>query len=154
MGDSDSDYVQEEEEKEQGLIQTQTPVKKSKIHAHCRESTDVVTGKKKLNCNYCPNSYSYKGGNTSSMMQHLRVCHRDVPDVVCDIPDTPGNKPSKAQEKRTIAQSSIIEGLDLMCPMHPDNRVAIKIRDCLSLLFMRDIVGGTAQNDSDTDLNL
>ena len=55
------------------------------------------------------------------MMQHMRVCHRDVPDVVRNMPDTPGNKPSKAQEKRTIAQSSIIEGLELMHPMHPNN---------------------------------
>ena len=62
----------------------------------------------------------------------MRVCHRDVPDVVRDIPDTPGNKPLKAQEKQTIAQSSIIEWLDLMHPMHPANRVAIKITDCLS----------------------
>ena len=69
--------------------------------------------KKKHNCKHCPNSYSYKGGNTSSMIQHLRACHRDVPDVVRDFPDTPGNKTSKAQEKRTIAQSSIIVGLDL-----------------------------------------
>ena len=49
MGDSDSDYVQEEEQKLQGLIETQTPARKSKIHAHCHESTDVQTGKEKKN---------------------------------------------------------------------------------------------------------
>ena len=66
------------------------------------------------------------------MIQHLRACHRDVPDVVRDFPDTPGKKTSKAQEKRMIAQSSIIEALDFMCPKHPENRIAIKITDCLS----------------------
>ena len=131
MADYDSDYV-EEEEKIADINVTQTPAKKSKIHAHCTEAIDAQTGKHKLQCNYCPNSYSYKGGNTSSMIQHLRASHRDNPDVVRDFPETPGKTPSKVQEKRSLAQASIVEGIDQMKPMHPSNRVAMKITDCLS----------------------
>ena len=105
--------------------------KNQNIYAHCREAIDAQTGKHKLQCNYCPNSYSYKGGNTSSMIQHLRASHRDNPDVVRDFPETPGKTPSKVQEKRSLAQASIVEGIDQMKPMHPSNRVAMKITDCL-----------------------
>ena len=47
MADTDSDFM-EEEEKEQAFNEAQTPEKKSKIHAHCNEQTDMQTGKKKL----------------------------------------------------------------------------------------------------------
>ena len=77
------------------------------MHVYCNESTDMQTGKKKLNCNYCPNSYSYKGGNTSRIIQNLCGCHRDLPAVVRDFLETLGKKTSKAQEKITIAQSPI-----------------------------------------------
>jgi len=132
MADYDSDYVEEEEKiADINVTQAPAPAKKSKIHACCREAIDTQTGKHKLQCTYCPNSYSYKGGNTSSMIQDLRASHRDNPDVVRDFPETPGKTPSKVQEKRSLAQASIVEGIDQMKPMHPSNRVAMKITDCL-----------------------
>ena len=115
----------------QEQVQERGP-RKSRVHLHTRVQIDVATGKQKLCCNYCPKKYSYSGGNTTSLLQHFRVSHRDVPEVVSDFPENPEGRVSQAQAKRAIAQASIVEGIENMKTMAPDHRVAVKITDCLA----------------------
>ena len=131
MGDRDEDYVPEEGIDMEEQVQERGP-RKSRVHLHTRVVIDVGTGKQKLCCNYCPKKYSYSGGNTSSLLQHFRVTHRDVPEVVSDFPENPEPQVSQAQAKRAIAQASIVEGIENMKTMPPDHRVAVKITDCLA----------------------
>ena len=64
------------------------------------------------------------------MLQHLRSGHRDIHAVAQDIPATPAKL--QDQQKHILAQSSIIEGIENLKPMAPENRVAKKITDCIA----------------------
>ena len=126
MADRDGDYISDDNE----LVQTPQQTKKSKVHVHSSIVRNEATGTLKLKCNYCTKSYAYSGGNTNSMLQHFRITHRQLPAIVADFPlETPK---SDAQLKRDLAASSIVENIERMKPMAPENRVARKITDCLS----------------------
>ena len=64
------------------------------------------------------------------MLQHFRSLHRNVPAIVNDFPVTPGKLGLK--KKRDDAQASVVESIMNMKPMPPENRVALKITDCIS----------------------
>ena len=84
MGDSDEEYVPEDDINMEEQVQELGP-RKSRVHHHTITVIDAATGKQKLSCNYCPKRYSYCGGNTSCLLQHFRVTHPDVPQVVSDF---------------------------------------------------------------------
>ena len=75
-------------------------------------------------------TYAYSGGNTRSMMKHFRISHRDMPIIVADFPATPVSSATKL--KHDVVQASIVQEIEKLKPMPPDNRVAAKITDCLS----------------------
>ena len=77
----------------------------------------------------CPKAYTYSG-NTSFMLQHFRGAHRDRADITRDFPAFP--EKSKAAKKRELVQGSVIEGIENLRPMLPDNRVSVKMTDCIS----------------------
>ena len=131
MGDRDEDYVPEEGVDMQAQEQ-ESASRKSKVHLHTTVEINEATGKQKLCCKYCPKKYAYSGGNTSSLLQHFRGSHRDIPAVVSDFPENAEGRVSQAKAKRVIAQASIVEGIEHMKSMPPDHRVAVKITDCLA----------------------
>ena len=104
--------------------------KKSKLHVHCTIVRNEATGTHKLKCNYCAKSYAYSGSNTSSMLQHFRTTHRQLPAILADFPlDTPK---SDAKLQRDLAASSIVENIEKLKQIPPENRVARKTTDCVS----------------------
>ena len=133
MGDSDEEYVPEDDINMEEQVQELGP-RKSRVHHHTITVIDAATGKQKLSCNYCPKRYSYCGGNTSCLLQHFRVSHRDIPQDVSDFPENPEPRILQAQAKRAIAQAarSVVEGIENRKTMPPDDRVAVKITDFLA----------------------
>ena len=87
MAERDEDYVEELEETEQ---------------------------ERGLKVNYCNKAHAYTGGNTSSMMQHFRGSHHDLPTIVADFPSTPAK--SAAKLKQDIAQASILQQIENLNP--------------------------------------
>ena len=126
MAQNDPNFLLSEEDEEVVFVQK----KKSKVHDHCTVTNPDPAGKKKLQCNYCPKTYTYTDGNTTSILQHFRTAHRDIPALVHDFPATPAK--SAAKQKRENAQASVVESVENMKSMHPEHRVAKKITDCLS----------------------
>ena len=120
MADRDKEYVPEGENEMEEQKQEVGP-KKSKVHFHSTILRDAATGKQKLSCNYCPKTYAYSGGNTTSPIQHFRVTHRDISQVVSDFPENPEIRISQAKAKRSIAQASVVEAIDNMRKMPPEH---------------------------------
>ena len=94
------------------------------MHNHCTVIRPDPAGKKKLQCNYCIKNYTDSDWNTTSILQHFRNAHRDIPAHVQDFPETPAK--SAAKQKRKVAQASIIESMENMKSRPPEHRIAQK----------------------------
>ena len=55
---------------------------------------------------------------------------RDSADIARDFPAFP--EKLKAAKKRELVQVSVIKGIENLRTMAPDNRVSLKITDCIS----------------------
>ena len=59
------------------------------------------------------------------MVQHFRGANRDRAEITRDFPAFP--EKSKTAKKRELVQGSVIEGIENLRPMPPDNRVSVKM---------------------------
>ena len=64
------------------------------------------------------------------MVQHFRGANRDRAEITRDFPAFP--EKSKTATKRELVQGSVIEGIENLRPMPPDNRVSVKMTCCIS----------------------
>ena len=111
MAVRDEEYLPEAQNEIEKQKQ-EAAAKKSKIHFHSTIITDAATGNQKLSCNYCPKAYSYSGhgGNTSTLVQHFRVIHRDIDQVVRDYPENAEIRISQAKAKRQLNSAGVCGG--------------------------------------------
>ena len=64
------------------------------------------------------------------MVQHFRGANRDRAEITRDF--LAFSEKSKGAKKRELVQGSVIEGIENLRPMPPDNRVSVKLTGCIS----------------------
>ena len=103
MAQNDPDFLPSEQDEEVVFVEK----KKSKVHDHCTVINPDPAGKKKLQCNYCPKNYTYTDGNATSILQHFRTAHRNIPPLVHDFPATPVK--SAAKQKGNMIRHMLLK---------------------------------------------